>query len=201
MRGASAGDSIRSPSPIRIETTTVSTTATMIRPQVLLVRPSLLVGAAGPIVVGVWRAVAPRAEDVRAVVVPMLQHVKSRKQAAIMAVTHPTVPSPDTETRRAIVHEMRKLDPHLLCGATVVTRDGFAGTALRAVVSTLQLLAAPKHPEKVFATTAEAARFVHGVLAKHLADAPSAAEIAAACDELTRQAWSEQVSPPSLTQR
>lgn len=158
--------------------------------QTLAARPSLVVGAADCVLLAVWTGAAPRAEDVRSCAAAMLQRAKSLGRCGLVVAVHPMMPLPDEPIREVIQTEVRKLDAYLVCGATVIARDGLVGTAQRAITSTLQLLARPKHPEKVVASGAEAARFVHGELARLRGEAPSAGDINAAYDEITALAWS-----------
>jgi hypothetical protein len=162
----------------------------MTKHQTLASRPSLVVGVLGCILLTIWTGEAPRLEDVRACSAALLQRAKSLGRCGMVVAVHPTMPLPEEPIRAAIQAEVRKLDPYLVCGATVISRDGLAGTAMRAVTSTLQLLSRPRHPEKIVASGAEAARFLHGELTRHLGSAPSADDITAAYDEITMQAWS-----------
>jgi hypothetical protein len=162
----------------------------MTKLQTLAARPSMVVGMLDCILFAVWTGEAPRAEDVRACSAAMLQRAKSLGRCGQIVAIHPSMPLPGEAIREAIQTEVRKIDPYLVCGATVISRDGLAGTAMRAVTSTLQLLSRPKHPEKIFASGAEAARFVHGELARQVEGTPDAASIAAAYEEITSHAWS-----------
>lgn len=129
--------------------------------RVLVARPPLVIAADGPVVFVLWTGVAPEVADVRASLPALLDHVRRSKTGAGLVVgMHPSTPVPSKEVREAIQTEMAKLDPLLLCVATVVSKEGFAGSAMRAMLSTLQLLVRPKHPVKVFATAFEAASFV-----------------------------------------
>lgn len=159
--------------------------------RILVTRPCLVLAVADPVLFGVWSGVQARPEDVTSVMSSALTYARSSKQCALFIATHPDQPLPTAEVREVIQTEMRKLDPYLLCGATVLMRDGFLGTAMRAVVSTLQLLSRPTHPEKIFATGADAAAFLHGILAQRLDKAPSTEAITAAYDEVTRKVWNK----------
>lgn len=161
----------------------------MLAVRILTSRPSLVLAAADPLLFGLWTSQQARPADVTAVLSAAVSHARTLKHCAIVVATHPETPLPDAAVRETIQTEMRKLDPYLVCGATVLTRDGFIGTAMRAVVSTLQLLSRPTHPEKIFGTSREAAAFLHGVLVQRMSSAPSTADIVAAYDEATRKAW------------
>jgi hypothetical protein len=113
-------------------------------------------------------------------------------RCATIVVIHPDTPLPSAEVRGAVQVEMRKLDPFVVCGATVLGRDDLTGTALRAVASTLQLLNRPTHPERIVGTGQEAVAFVHGLLAKHGKPgegAPSQDELLVAYEQVIRQVW------------
>ncbi len=157
----------------------------------LVTRPCLVIAVADPILFGVWTGVQPRPEDVTAVMSSALSYARSVKQCAMLIGIPPAQPLPTSEVRDAIQTEMRKLDPYMICGATVLTRDGFLGTAMRAVVSTLQLLSRPTHPEKIFGSSREASLFLHETLANRIQKAPSADTIAATYEDLTRKLWNK----------
>lgn len=162
----------------------------MMRYQTAVVRPSIVAGTLGCMLVSAWRGVTPRAEDMRACSAVLLQRAKALGRCGLLVVIHPDMPLPDDQVRQTILEEVRKLDPYILCGATIISRGGLAGTALRAVVSTLQLLTRTKHPERIFAAIPEAARFLHSELSSKVEQSPSVEEIVAAYGELTTQAWS-----------
>jgi len=157
--------------------------------RILTRRPSLIVGVAGPVLLGAWTGVPPTPDDVVACLAPLIREASKSGRYGLVVAVHPAASLPDEHVRAAIAQEMRKLDPHLACGATVIARGGFSGAAARAVASTLQLLVRTGHPEKIVSTGLEAARFVAGELAGDQAGRISVEEIAAAYDELTRDAW------------
>lgn len=159
-------------------------------PRVLVTRPSLVLAVADSVLFAVWTKVAGRPEDLLACLPLALQQAKALKQCGLVVALHPEQPLPDGPFRDVIKTEMRKLDPYLLCGATVLLRGGLLGTAMRAVVSTLQLLSRTTHPERIVASGAEAARFVHDVLVRQLDKAPSEKAIAEGYEELTKRVWS-----------
>jgi len=161
----------------------------MTAPRMLVTRPSLSIFYAEPLFFGVWARSAPRPEDVSACFSSTFQQAKAAKRSALIVAVHPDMPLPDASVRDVVTTEMRRLDPYIICGATVLGRDGFLGTAMRAVTSTLQLLTRPSHPEKIVGSGREAAAFVHGILAKQGGSAPSFDEIAAAYEQVTGQVW------------
>lgn len=162
----------------------------MLTPRTIASRPSLTVFLAEPILFGVWSAVASRQEDLVACMASALPQAKALKRCALIVAFHRSTPLPGADVRAVVQAEMKKMDPYLVCGATVLSQEGLAGTAMRAVTSTLQLLSRPTHPEKIVASGKEAAVFVHGVLAKLHPPAPSIEEILAAYEQVTKQTWS-----------
>ncbi|MBL8677598.1 MAG: hypothetical protein JNK05_00415 [Myxococcales bacterium] len=66
----------------------------------------------------------------------------------------------DEETRREIQHAMTAYNDRDLAVAVAVEVQGFIGTAVRALVSGLMLLARPKYPMKILGNRHEAARWL-----------------------------------------
>ena len=159
--------------------------------RVLVSRPSILVAAADPVIFGVWTGETARAEDVNAGLAAAVTHARALRQCVLLVAMHPDMPLPDTAQREIIQLEMRKMDPYLVGGATVLTRDGLRGTAIRAVISTVQLLSRPTHPEKIVATPREAAIFLQKAMSAKLDKPPSTEEILSAYEEATRRAWNK----------
>lgn len=161
----------------------------MSRAYTLSTHPSMVVGTVQNVLVVVWRPTAPRVADLQAGGVVLLQRARQLGRCGLLVVTHPDQSIPDDAVRRAVRDEARRLDPHLVCGATVITKEGLAGTATRAITSTLQLLARPTHPEKIVASSREAASFLVAELTRAGEKAPTADMILEACDKLTGEAW------------
>ncbi len=158
-------------------------------PRLIVTRPSLSVFFAEPVLLGVWAGKAPRPEDVSACMASAFQQAKAAKRCAMIVAIHPDMPLPDSKVREVVQAEMKKLDPYLICGATVLGHGGLLGTAMRAVTSTLQLLTRPSHPERIVGSGREAAAFVHSVLVKQGGSAPAMEEILTTYEQATRQVW------------
>ncbi len=124
----------------------------------------LLVGALPGVLFTIWKPVVATGAHVTAAVDAVVAHVGQAEQGrgkwAVLVGISAHVPLPGEDVREAVQREMRRLDPYLFCGATVIERAGLGGVAQRSVVSTLQLLTRPKHPEKVFADCDQAAEFI-----------------------------------------
>lgn len=163
----------------------------MSRAYTLSTHPSMVVGTVQNVLVVVWRATAPRVADLQAGSAILLQRAKQLGRCALLVVTHPDQSIPDDAVRRTVRDTVKKLDPHLVCGATVITKEGLAGTATRAVTSTLQLLTRPSHPEKIVASSREAASFLVAELTRAGEKAPTADMVLEACDKLTGEAWGQ----------
>lgn len=161
----------------------------MTAPRMIVTRPSLSIFYAEPVLYGVWARSAPRPEDVSACMSSAFQQAKAAKRCALIVAIHPDMPLPDASVRDVVTAEMKRLDPYIVCGATVLGREGFLGTAMRAMTSTLQLLSRPSHPEKIVGSGREAAAFVHGILAKQGGSAPSFDTIVAGYEHVTTQVW------------
>lgn len=76
------------------------------------------------------------------------------------------IPSP--EVRRKASAVVGATAGHVAAAATVLPGEGFWASAARAAVATITLLSRAGHPHRVFATTSDAARWVHPhVLPEH----------------------------------
>ncbi|MBK8255788.1 MAG: hypothetical protein IPK82_24370 [Polyangiaceae bacterium] len=131
----------------------------------------------------------PVADDVRACAQAMLQKAKSLGKCALIVVVSPLMPLPDHDARAVIQAEVQKLDPYVICGATVISDPGLAGSAKRAVVSTMQLITRPRHREKIVGTSMDAGRFVASELLRVDPSSPTTTAIAAMVDRATKSAW------------
>ena len=132
--------------------------------RVLEEQPCGLITAFDRVIFAAWSAVP--SNDAMAARMLDASHREAERQgkvALLVALSH-GAPMPSDTVRNTIQVEMRKLDPFLICGATVIDKAGFRASALRAVVSTMQLISRPKHPEKVFASAAEAVHFIRAEL-------------------------------------
>ncbi|MFO0589767.1 MAG: hypothetical protein U0441_19665 [Polyangiaceae bacterium] len=157
-------------------------------------RPSLFVAAADPVIYAAWTGTTPRLEDASLALATAVAHARAQRQCGLFVVLHPDMPLPDAAIRDVIQLEMRKMDPYVLAGATVLTRDGFRGTAMRAIVSTAQLLSRPTHPEKIVSTPKEAAAFLQKTMSQKLdRSSPSLEEILAGYEETIKRAWNKGV--------
>jgi hypothetical protein len=158
------------------------------RLRLLALRPSIALGVIGNIVLGSWTRVCATVDDVQIAVAAARAEAEAQQRIGHVIVVHADTPLPDEKVRAAIQREMQRLDPRIVCGATVITREGFAGSAMRAVSSTLQLLSRPTHPEKIVATAREGIEFVRAGLARERLGAPTLDEAIAAYEEIARVA-------------
>lgn len=165
--------------------------ASVLAYQSLLARHSLVVGYAANVIVAVWTGKPPLSEDVRACAQAMLQKAKAMGKCALIVVVSPLMPLPDHDTRVVIQTEVQKLDPYLICGATIISDPGLAGAAKRAVVSTMQLITRPRHREKIVGTSMDAGRFVSAELLRVDPSSPTTTAIAAMVDRATKSTWGE----------
>jgi hypothetical protein len=154
-------------------------------------RESLSIGLFDAILFGAWAESPPRADDVEVCIDAALKEAKTLGRVAIVVALHTRTPLPDERVRAVIQKQMQRLDPFLCCGATVISREGFAGSALRAVAATLQLLSRPTHPEKIVSTGAEAAAFVCSKLALERPSAPAPNVVTDVYTAFTREIWAK----------
>lgn len=128
----------------------------------LVTSPSMHIAAAPPLLLHAWTGVAPSIAEVKAAMAKQVEAVKGFRQqrAALVVLIHPSTPLPSEDLRETLKAEMQKLLPHLLLGVTLIPSAGFRAAAMRAVVTTLQLVVRPGHKEKVVAGPDEAAAFL-----------------------------------------
>lgn len=154
---------------------------------------SLVLAVLDSVLFGVFTGAEVQKAHVEEGIGALLEEARKIGKAG-MLVAHATTPLPKDDVRDAVQRNMARLDPYLCCGATVIAKEGFAGSAIRAVVSTLQILSRPTHPERTFANPEEAASFLVDQMARHHKNPPSASVIVATYEELTSRAWKQ----PSL---
>lgn len=159
--------------------------------RVLVSRPSILVVTADPVIYSVWTGAVIRTEDATAALATAVAHARAQRQCGMVVAMHPDMPLPDADIREVLQLEMRKMDPYIVGGATVLTRDGLRGTAMRAVISTMQLLSRPTHPEKIVSSPKEAAVFLQKTLSQKLSRSPTVEEIVSNYEEATKRAWNK----------
>ncbi|MFO0553333.1 MAG: hypothetical protein U0271_33425 [Polyangiaceae bacterium] len=139
-------------------------------PRTLVDLPSVLLAKSGPILFTLWKPTKIESRHVREAFEAMFTTVNpDRKRGSegsptprwVLFVTVPKGATlPDDETRNVIKGHMQRLQGSLVCGATVIEEPGLTGVAQRAVVSTLQLLSRPNHPEKTVSNVDDAAEFI-----------------------------------------
>lgn len=145
--------------------------------RVLEEQPCGLITAFDRVLICVW---SPIPSDVPAVTrllqASQREAERQGKIAFIVALQH-DAPMPSEPVRKTIQDGMRKMDPMVICGATIIDKAGFRGSALRAVLSTMQLISQPKHPEKVFASAAEGVVFVRAEIQRAGVQPPSVRDL------------------------
>lgn len=158
--------------------------------RVLERRSSLVLANLGPLYYAFWTGTMPVAEEATGAIRGLVEVAKrSDTKFALFAGVPNKMPLPDDELRAVLTAEMSKLNPYLFVGATLVEREGFAGSAVRAVVSTIQLLSRADHPERVFATGEAAARYLGRELERAGFKEPTEAEIADGWRTLAAEIW------------
>ena len=108
-------------------------------------------------------------DDVRACLKAHTSALRHRPQGVgSVTVIDPTATMPSDETRRAINEVTKQTLEHALGSATVVLGDGFWASAMRGVMTTINLVSNPRHPNKVFRHEAEAVEWVIKTLGESL---------------------------------
>lgn len=161
----------------------------------LVTAKSLHVGTAGPLLLAAWTGESPAVADIKQGTAALLSAAKGigEGKAGFVALIRDNMPLPAEDARKAIAAEMAKTLPYVVAGVTIIPQAGFRGAAARALVSTLQLIVRVGHPERVVATSREAAGFLFGELAKAHSPPPGAglspAALQQAIDTFSKQAW------------
>jgi hypothetical protein len=83
---------------------------------------------------------------------------------ALIALLHPDIKIPSPEVRADMNRNAARLAPLQCCGATVFAGTGFVAAAVRSLISAMQLAARSRHPEKVFSSVDDAARWAAPLL-------------------------------------
>lgn len=133
----------------------------------------IVVEALDSVFLVVWTGNEPVAEELRSAIAACKEHAREWHPCGLIVGVPPTMGIPSDEIRSLIQIEVRALDPFLSCGATLITRKGLMGIAHRAIVSAMQLVSRPTHPERIFPSTEEAAEFVHKTLLESGGHAPT----------------------------
>ncbi|MFO0552320.1 MAG: serine/threonine-protein kinase [Polyangiaceae bacterium] len=168
------------------------------RLQTIVDSPSVIVAKGGPVLYVVWK---PTVLDVRHVseafdaLIAILTADRRRPDDtpleprwALLVCISKGAQLPDERVRKVIQSRIRHLDDNLVCGATIVEEPGLSGVAQRAVVSTLQLLSRPRHPEKTVARITDAAEFIVGQWRRARREELSTSEVLACFGELRSRA-------------
>ena len=132
-------------------------------PAILRANRVLSVGQWRSLMVFYWLGPAPDADVVKPAMDAAEQALKALgpQKGARLVVLAPDTPMPDERARISLSREVPRLEKYLHTSATVHGADGFKGAAIRAAISTMQLIARPKLQDKIFGTVDEAARWLH----------------------------------------
>jgi hypothetical protein len=134
--------------------------------------------------VNLW-ADAPTVEQMRAFGRIGTAHARRHPRgAALLNLMLSGTPSFSEEVRDETVRLMKLQDMFRLGAAHVVLLDGFKGTAVRAFISTVMLIARPPVPNKVFGDAESAAAWMLPMLAPG-AEAWTAVEIVSLVKQAT----------------
>ena len=128
--------------------------------RVLEEQPCCLLTAFDRVIVTAW---SPKPSDEAAVSTlldALLLEARRQGKVALLVALQYDSPLPSEGVRRKVQRELRKVDPFVICGATVIDKAGFRGSTFRAVVSGMQRLSRPKHPEQVFAQPEQGVEFI-----------------------------------------
>jgi hypothetical protein len=79
---------------------------------------------------------------------------------AVLVVVEPNAPAPSAATRQAIANSLRRGAGRVHCSAVVFEAAGFRGSAVRAVVAGMTMLAKQPYPHRVFDSVTAAATWM-----------------------------------------
>jgi hypothetical protein len=111
-------------------------------------------------------------------------HVQKLDRFSMLVRIPDDCPMQTEAARDLLQRETRAMDARMVCSATVITREGFIGSALRAAVNTMQILSRVTHPMRTFQRSDEAVRWIRGQHARHAQPAPTEAALLEALDLL-----------------
>jgi hypothetical protein len=134
----------------------------------------LTLAAVGPVYVYIHRSTfAPENVEIMKRHESVFAHERKRPFPilSILEVTGSYIVPLSKEARDAAVELTRATASHVSCCAVVFDREGFMASVIRSIVTTLQLLARPGYPLRVFATMPAALAWIESRL-----DEPSRAE-------------------------
>ena len=116
--------------------------------RVLEEQPCCLLTAFDRVIVTAW---SPKPSDEAAISTlldALLLEARRQGKVALLVALQYDSPLPSEGVRRKVQRELRKVDPFVICGATVIDKAGFRASTFRAVVAGMQRLSRPKHPEQ-----------------------------------------------------
>jgi hypothetical protein len=127
-----------------------------------------------------WRNRLANVPAVRDMLQEMRDHYRVHGRASFLVRIPDDSPVQPQEVRDVIQRELHALDSQTICSATVITREGFIGSALRAAVGTMRLLSRVTHPSKTFQRVEDTVRWVRAEHTRHGAPAPGEVALLAA---------------------
>jgi hypothetical protein len=107
----------------------------------------------------------------------------------LLTVVEAGAPLPTAQARAALARLLHQ-NPHLIRSAVAFEGSGFRAAAVRAVATSIAVLAQHQFPHRIFPAAGEALRWLAEGLSRELGHAPSADELERVLDHTRRPALS-----------
>ncbi len=151
---------------------------------VLFDGPDLRARSVGPVAVMAWHA-TPRRATIEAVAPRVRSHREAHPHGVALAMTVRGAP-PDDEARTALREMVRSVERSMLGVGVVVGFVGLRGTIVRTAINTAVRALRLPFDVKVLESAGLVARHLEGLFVGAKLDAPRAADIERAIEELAR---------------
>jgi hypothetical protein len=145
--------------------------------RILEEQPCCLLTVFDRVIVTAWSPIPSDEDAVAKLLNALLLEAQRQGKVALLVALLYDSPLPSEAVRRQVEAGLRKVDPFVICGATVIDKAGFRASALRAVVAAMQRISLPKHPERVFAQPEQGVEFIRMQLSDAGFAQPAAADL------------------------
>ena len=131
-------------------------------PSIEHVDPSSMVAVWRSLVFTVWghRPLTPAVAEKHVLAMEKLGKALGLARTGTYVMLDIDVPTPESELRAFLDKSVPRVAPYYCCSGTVFAGDGFRGALVRGVLSSFQLVAPKKYPQRVFSTHDECARWM-----------------------------------------
>lgn len=127
--------------------------------QVIERTPDFACGIFGPVAIAAWEGVGTL-QDAQTATQMLRAMADSHEEILMLGILGPNASPAPSEVRDLVSGGIRDLGPKLRGVAAVVEGQGFRGAAVRAALLGITMVLRPAHPQKSYATVAEAVVFL-----------------------------------------